>query len=455
VKKLDSPIVVLVLATLLIMGCLSVGAVTTPPEKAATKPTEPSAPLTESIPESAAEERIEMTKWDLWSSGEVMLRGINIHQRLIYEGWDDPELYGEGSVGPVFTQEDFDRLSELGANYVNISHPGLFTVDEPFGLDEGSQANLDRLLEMIAQADMFAVISFRTGPGRSELTFWGVGPDDEMGQSLLNDSVWEDQAAQDAWVEMWRATAERYKDNPVVVGYDLMVEPNSSAVFFDVYSPEEFYPAYAGTLYDWNQFYPRLVEAIREVDTDTPILAGTMSFSQVDWLPYLEPTGDPRTVYTIHQYMPHDYTHQQPDEQGNLPVSYPGELDLNWDGEPDSLDRDWLEGLLSPVDEFRSTHGMPVAVNEFGVMRFEPGAAEYLNDMMGLLENLGVNHTLWAWASAQVLRYGEMQEFEYRLGPDMDNLTEEVPSELMDVIVSNWEQNSIRPSRVTFISADP
>jgi len=453
-KKLNPSIIVFALATLLITGCLSAG-VATPQEEAAAEPTGTAVPATESMTEPAANDRNEMTKWNLWSSGEVMLRGINIHQRVIYEGWDDPEYYGDGPVGPVFTQEDFDHLAELGANYVNISHPGLFTVDEPFGLDEGSQANLDQLLEMIAQADMFAVISFRTGPGRSELTFWGVGPDDEMGQNLLNDSVWEDQAAQDAWVDMWRATAERYKDNPVVVGYDLMVEPNSSAVFFDVYSPEEFYPAHADSLYDWNQFYPRLVEAIREVDSDTPILVGTMSFSQVDWLPYLEPTDDPRTVYTFHQYMPHDYTHQQPDEQGNLPAAYPGELDLNWDGEPDSLDRDWLESLLSPVDEFRSNHGMPVAVNEYGVMRFEPGAAEYLGDLMGLLENLGVNHALWAWASAQVLRYGEMQEFEYRLGPDMDNLTEEVPSELMDVIVGNWEQNRIRPSQVKFIAANP
>jgi hypothetical protein len=452
-NKLNPSMFVLALATLLIMGCLSTR-VATPQKEAATEPTEPAASVTESITEPASDEQNEMTKWDLWSSGEVMLRGINIHQRVIYEGWDDPEYYGDGPVGPVFTQEDFDHLAELGANYVNISHPGLFTVDAPFGLDEGSQANLDRLLEMIAQADMFAVISFRSGPGRSELTFWGVGPDDEMGQSLLNDSVWEDQAAQDAWVDMWRTTAERYKDNPVVVGYDLMVEPNSSAVFFDVYSPEEFYPAYADSLYDWNQFYPRLVEAIREVDSDTPILVGALSWSHVDWLPYLEPTGDPRTVYTIHQYAPQDYTHQLPDEQGALPITYPGELDFDWDGEPDNLDREWLEGLLSPVDEFRSNHGMPVAVNEYGVMRFEPGAAVYLNDLMGLLENLGVNHALWAWTSAQVLRYGEMQEFEYRLGPDMNNLTEEVPSELMDVIVRNWELNRVRPSQVKFIAAD-
>jgi hypothetical protein len=33
------------------------------------------------------------------------------------------------------------------------------------------QAHLDDLLDMIARADMFAVITARTGPGRSDFTF--------------------------------------------------------------------------------------------------------------------------------------------------------------------------------------------------------------------------------------------------------------------------------------------
>ena len=39
----------------------------------------------------------------------------------------------------------------LGANYVNISHPGLFGEDPPYVLDEAVQDNLDRLLDMIAK----------------------------------------------------------------------------------------------------------------------------------------------------------------------------------------------------------------------------------------------------------------------------------------------------------------
>ena len=44
------------------------------------------------------------------------------------------------------------------------------------------------------------------------------------------------------------------------------------------------------------------------------------------------------------------------------------------------FNRDWLENYLEEIDEFTRKHGVPVAVNEFGVMRWEPGAAEFIDD---------------------------------------------------------------------------
>jgi hypothetical protein len=170
-----------------------------------------------------------MALWDM-SSGPH-LRGANIWQARVYPDLDGLEFKGPGPVGPPFTQEDFDRLAGLGANYVNISHPGLFSETPPYTPDQNIEVNLDGLLGMIEQADMFAVITFRTGPGRSEFTMMSDDTGTWFDESYLNDSVWEDQATQDAWGEMWRYTAERYRDNPIVVGYDLMVEPNAEEVF--------------------------------------------------------------------------------------------------------------------------------------------------------------------------------------------------------------------------------
>ena len=347
-------------------------------------------------------------KWALWTGG-AQLRGANIYQRRVYPELDGSEFMGAGPVGPPYTQEDFDRLAALGANYVNVSHPGLFTEKPPHALDEDIQDNLDHLL----------------------------------------DSIWQDQDAQDAWVDMWRYTAARYRDNPIVVGYDLMVEPNANEVGshalndpLDVWDPEEFYADYGGTLYDWNQLYPRISTAIREVDSDTPILIGGMAYSAVEWLPYLELTGDPHTVYMVHQYAPVQYTHQWWD---SLDCAYPGSCDVDWDGEDEQFDRAWMEDLLSTIDTFITTHSVPVAVNEFGLMRWEPGADRFMDDQMDLFEQRGMNHALWVWDPSWEAWTEEVDAFNFRHGPDPDNHQDVVSSDLMDVIIKYWGRDTIRP----------
>ncbi len=150
-------------------------------------------------------------KWALWADG-TRLRGANIWQAIVIPELDGPDFKGPGRVGPPFVQEDFDRLAALGANYVVISGPGLFTEQPPFEVDQGVVENLDNLLAMIARADMFATIAVRTGPGRSEYGLCCSG--EWSARNYVNDSMWEDQAAQDAWVDMWRYAAERYRAIP-------------------------------------------------------------------------------------------------------------------------------------------------------------------------------------------------------------------------------------------------
>jgi len=379
-------------------------------------------------------------KWALWTEG-TRLRGANIYQRRVYPELDGPEFMGSGPVGPPYTQEDFSGLAALGANYVNISHPGLFTETPPYELDQNIQDNLDNLLDMIAKADMFAVISFRTGPGRAEFSVCCFG-DDWFDERYLNDSIWQDQAAQDAWLAMWRYTAERYRNHRIVAGYDLMVEPNVNDVLLDIWDPEAFYSAHANTLYDWNQLHPRITGAIREVDAETPILVGSMAYSAVEWLPYVEPSGDVRTIYVVHQYAPFQYTHQVPP----LEHSYPGVFDVDWDGIDDQFNRAWLDSLLSTVDAFAATHGVPVAVNEFGLMRWEPGGADLMDDQMDLFEQRGINHALWVWDPSWQPWTEEVDAFNFRHGPDPEHHADVTSSDLIDAIVKYWGRNTIRPS---------
>lgn len=410
------------------------------------QPTPVASRVESATPRTSATEVVNFNKWDLWSNG-TQLRGINIWQATVIPELDGLEFKGEGRVGPPYIQSDFDELAALGANYVNLSHAGIFTERSPHQLDEGVLDNLDRLVEMARQADMFVVISFRTGPGRAEFSFYYDG--DPQLQPYLNDSMWQDAAAQDAWVEMWRQAALHFRGDPVVAGYDLMVEPNSSAVgsdqltdMLDIYDPETFYSQYAGTLYDWNQLYPRIVTAIREVDPDTPILIGGNGWSNLEWLPYLDVLDEEGIVYTFHQYAPHEYTHQS---WKPWMIEYPGEMDLDWDGEDDAFDRSWLEGYLQIAGDFQIAHDVPVAVNEYGVIRWVPGAATFMADEMEIFEELGVNYSSWAWNPAWE-PFKSIDDFEHRHGTDPLNHSNVAESEVMDVLMHYWSRNTIRPS---------
>ena len=412
-----------------------------PPPLTTVTPTPITAPLPSDVSTSPVDAAAVLTKWDLWSSGSTLLRGANIWQSVVIPDLDGATFKGSGRVGPPYTQTDFDQLAALGANYVSISGPGLFTEQPPFQADHAVVAHLESLLAMIAEADMFATIGFRTGPGRSEYGLCCGG--DNYFDGYFNDTVWEDAAAQGAWAEMWRYTADRFKDHPAVVGYKLMVEPNAGAVFFDVYEPDEFYPEFEGTLLDWNELYPDLVEAIREVDPDTPILVGGMGFSSLRWMPYLDTIDVDKIVYVAHQYEPFDdYTHQEPSDDN----TYPGSFDLDYDDEDDDFDRAWLDRvLLAPLDAFRSQNQATVTVDEFGVNRWVPGADAYMADIMDLFEARAMNHALWEWQASWPEFRLEVHPMDFRFGPDPDNLID-TQNDLMDAITAAWARNRLRLS---------
>ena len=386
-----------------------------------------------------------ISKWDLWANG-TSLRGANIYQRRVYPELDGNVFMGSGTIGPPYIKEDFNRLAAMGANYVNISHPGIFSEDPPYQLSQPILDHLKNLVDMIGNADMFAVISFRTGPGRSEFTFFWGEDEDWFDDSYYNDRVWLDRAAQDAWAEMWKVLASEFSGNPYIVGYDLMVEPNCNDVWFDIWEPWDFYPRYADTLYDWNQLYPRITDSIREVDTDTPILVGGMSYSAVEWFPYLVPTGDAKTVYMFHQYAPHVYTHQWIDDY----LTYPGYFDADFDGEIEYVDKTWLNELLGAVDYFKANYNVMAGCNEYGLVRWAPGAAVFMDDLMDLFEQRGINYALWTWEVSYEIYTLEVNAFNFRFGPDPFNTSDVDSSELITVIKNYWSLNTHRPSNTNF-----
>jgi hypothetical protein len=183
------------------------------------------------------------------------------------------------------------------------------------------------------------------------------------------------------------------------------------------------------------------VTGIREVDNDTPILVNPMGWGSVPWLSALQPVPNERVVYAVHQYGPFQYTHQQPADRR----PYPGNFDVTWDDDPDRFDREWLLNWLAPVVDFQQRTDAPIAVNEFGVVRWAPGAADFLSDEIEFFEQNGMNHALWVWEPTYEPWYtfGDRAMF-YPFGPDPNNL-QDVENELMNVILNAWRKNTLRP----------
>jgi hypothetical protein len=367
-------------------------------------------------------------KWSLWSNG-IQLRGDNIFQRRVYS-FDTGNFLGPGPVGPPYAQSDLDRLRAEGANVAQISGPGLYTENPPYVLDTGVQTNLDNLITMATNAGLHVVISFRTGPGRSEAAFNYFPP------GYDNDAVWTNQAAHDAWVAMWTYTANRYKNNPQVVGYDLMVEPNSNHRLFDDFDPAHFYAAHGNTLADWNPLAAAITTGIRSVDADTPIIVCGMSYGSIFWLNYIVPTGDTKTVYSTHYYEPFNYTNQDFPPFG-VPIPYPGHFDPDGGGAVD-VNKAWLENELSPIDTWQNAHPtLPVIVGEFGVVRYAPGAETYMADVTSIFEAKGVTHFQWMWKSTWAPSLSD-DMFDITHGPDPANHADVPDNALLQAVRVDW-----------------
>jgi hypothetical protein len=105
-----------------------------------------------------------------------------------------------------------------------------------------------------------------------------------------------------------------------------------------------------------------------------------------------------------------------------------------------------LEELHRPVRDFAVNHGVQMAANEFGVVRWVPGAAAFMGDQLETLEQLGMNYALWVWDPAWEPWTEEVNAFNFRFGPDPGNHSDVGQNQLQDVITSYWGRNEIRPS---------
>jgi hypothetical protein len=201
-------------------------------------------------------------------------------QRLV--GPADAARFWRRFRATYVAREDIALIKRLGFNAVRVPLHYRLLMDEdgqvrPDG--EGFRL-LDDLVAWSRAQGLYVLFDLHGAPGGQT----GFHHDDGPGYPLL----FYVRAYQDATVRLWQSVAARYRDEPAVLGYDLLNEP--VAPFHDT--------AYLNSRL--TEFYHRLVAAIRAVDPHHIIVLGGSEWNG-NFSVFPGPLAG-NTVYSYHKY---------------------------------------------------------------------------------------------------------------------------------------------------------
>ena len=208
------------------------------------------------------------------------------------------DLMFRQAVGPDFTAEfwrafkdnyvteaDIDFIASTGANTIRVPfNYRLFTDEDYMGLTAAQDGfeRIDRLVEWCRGKGVYLILDMHDAPGGQT----GDNIDDSYGYPWLMES----EASQRLFVDIWRKIADHYKNETVILGYDLLNEP--IAPYFD--NMEELNSKLAGV-------YRMATEAIRDVDRNHIIILGGAQWNG-NFQPLEDTLFDEGVMYSCHRY---------------------------------------------------------------------------------------------------------------------------------------------------------
>jgi len=182
------------------------------------------------------------------------------------------------------TEDDIRFIKAAGFNTVRVPlHYNLFATRGEGGVDrfEGPGWRLiDRLLGWARNAGLRVIVDMHAAPGGQT----GVNHDDGVGFPL----TFYVPRHKRLTVALWREIALRYRDEPTLIGYDLLNEPISP------YSDER----YLNPMLE--PFYREITEAIRGVNKNHVVMLAGGQWSS-SFAMFSRPF-DSNVVYTYHQF---------------------------------------------------------------------------------------------------------------------------------------------------------
>lgn len=327
--------------------------------------------------------------------------------------WDQQRKGANGGGGED-PEEWFRAAAEVGIEFVRLSPATWKGEGRDFLLGDADRfvgipdSDLRQLMDSLDIADRYGVkvvVTMFSLPGAR----WRQHNDDQFDYRL-----WNQEAFQKQTLAFWKELAGHLRHHPAVVGYNPLNEPHPARqAGFEDHQGEDFgrwLVTNRGGSADLDRFNSRVVEAIRRVDSETPIILEGWFHASASGLGNLEPVDDPAVLYAFHFYDPWTFTTYR---INNGRFTYPGMMPSPDPPEPETWTPEQLANRLQPVLEWSRRFEIAftrVMVAEFGCDRRVPGAREYLGD---LIAQFDAHRWHWAFYS---FRDPDWDGLDYELG---------------------------------------
>jgi hypothetical protein len=284
------------------------------------------------------------------------------------------------------TEEDYRRSEALGVNAIRfyLNYRWFESDRTPYTYDERGFAWLAQNLAWASAHGIRLLLNLHVPQGGFQSAGGGR-------------ALWTEPENQRRFVALWREIARRYRDEPSVLGYDLLNEP---VVTTSIGQWEELARATVAAIRAEDPRHLVVIERVNGVhpagwlrrirlEEWNPNRNGDMNFFAVN---------DTNVMYEFHFYQPFQFTLRGwPFFWVQEPGAYPGEF-MDWDGQVRRFDRGYMEAMLAPVLAFQQRHQVPLYLGEFGVRRddFEAGrnGEGWVRDVLDLAQehDIGVSY---------------------------------------------------------------
>lgn len=307
--------------------------------------------------------------------GWLMMEGYILHGRNIPEhAFKKAFLRAHGSSGLKEFERRYRSTFISSADFKNIAAMGADTVRLPFNarlIETGPNRYSDEGLALLVTALDWAhryglsVILDMHAACQPQNADWHS---DSAGKAAL----WADGKARTRSLRLWECIADRVRNHPALLGYDVLNEP----VLPDA------------NLALLKTYYRDAVRCLRAIDPRSLIyLEGNTWAQRIDFLADLL---DDRVALSIHTYQPLTYTFNFTPFQ-----TFPGTCD----GEKWSRTR--LLRYLEPYARFARRHKTRIYVGEFGInwRGGHFGEAGWLDGILDAFDRYDFDYTYWTYKS--------------------------------------------------------